>query len=86
MGGMQPLETHHDVFKVHLKVGKSVDAWVAYIRRFRWLTVLLVIGASVAGGIGAVNLTEPPTSEPPLFHEDHNVQFFWRCAFFYFQP
>lgn len=48
--------------------------------RFRWLAVLMVIGASVAGGIGAMKLTEPPTSEPPLFHVDHNVQFFWRCA------
>lgn len=42
--------------------------------------MLLVVGASVAGGIGATSLTEPPTSEPPLFHSDHNVQFFWRCA------
>lgn len=46
--------------------------------RVRWLAVALVVGAAVAGTIGTINLQQPPTSEPPLFEHEHNVQFFWR--------
>lgn len=46
--------------------------------RVRWLAVALVVGAAVAGTIGTINLRQPPTSEPPLFEHEHNVQFFWR--------
>lgn len=40
--------------------------------------MLLVVGAAAAGTVGTINLEQPPTSEPPLFEHDHNVQFFWR--------
>ena len=48
--------------------------------RLRWLTIPLVIAVTIAGAIGTARLTPPPTSEPPLFQREHNVQFFWRYS------
>jgi Sterol-sensing domain of SREBP cleavage-activation len=42
--------------------------------RIRWLAILICLGIAVAGAIGTAQLKQPPTSEPPLFQSDHNVQ------------
>jgi Patched family len=44
------------------------------IWRARWVALLLCLAVGIAGAIGTAKLTQPPTSEPPLFNRDHNVQ------------
>lgn len=44
------------------------------IFRVRWLTIAACIIVTILGIIGTAKLESPPTSEPPLFESDHNVQ------------
>lgn len=57
-------------------IGTAFD----YLWRVRWLAIAAVLAVSIGGLIGTLKLESPPTSEPPLFHKDHNVQFFWRYS------
>jgi hypothetical protein len=42
--------------------------------RFRWITITFCLIITLLGCIGTARLESPPTSEPPLFEKDHNVQ------------
>jgi hypothetical protein len=57
---------------------RVIGAVFDFVWRLRWFTIALVVVLSIMGFVFALKLTPPPTSEPPLFHKDHNVQFFYR--------
>lgn len=48
--------------------------------RIRWLAIAGMFALAIAGAILTSQLKPPPTSEPPLFDRDNNVQVCcWRC-------
>lgn len=42
--------------------------------RWRWIAISLCVVASLIGTAGTIALESPPTSEPPIFEREHNVQ------------
>ena len=57
-------------FDMRRYVGKLFDL----IFRFRWVTIAACLVVTLMGVVGTARLESPPTSEPPLFESDHNVQ------------
>lgn len=42
--------------------------------RYRWYAIALCLTFTALGAAGTYALEKPPTSEPPIFDSDHNVQ------------
>eukprot|EP00892_Ulva_mutabilis_P004434 jgi/Ulvmu1/2362/UM013_0210.1 len=63
-------------FDMRRYIGLAFDG----IFRIRWLAIAACLVVTLMGVVGTVRLESPPTSEPPLFESDHNVQFFFKYS------
>lgn len=52
----------------------SCGRLVGDICRYRWFAIGVCLLATAVGTAGTIALEAPPTSEPPIFDSDHNVQ------------